>query len=195
MPRRPRPEIVGGFFHIYTRGIGKAPLYLDEFDYAAWLGMLARTVEEFHWRCHAYCALRNHFHLLIETREPTRAAGMRHLNGSYAQRFNERYDASGHVFQGRYGATTILTDPHLLECSRYIALNPVRAGASAEPRTWRWSSYRATAGVVPPPSFLTLDLLHSMCAGAAGYRRFVAEGHVEGPGPEAVSRTTHASRA
>src|SRR5262245_19717300 len=128
VPRRPRPENPGGFFHIYARGVARSPLYRDEFDYAAWQGMLARAVERFDWRCHAYCALRNHFHLLIETPEPTRAAGMRHLNGCYAQRFNERYDGSGHVFQGRYGATPILADAQLLECSRYIALNPVRAG-------------------------------------------------------------------
>jgi REP element-mobilizing transposase RayT len=175
-------------------------LFHDEWDYRAWVSMLARTVEGFAWRCHAYCAMPNHFHLLIETPQPTRSAGMRHLNGSYAQRFNTRYDGSGHVFQGRYGANDISGDGQLLETARYIVLNPVRAGLRDEPHEWPWSSYRATAGLTRAPEFLTLELLLGMFGGSrreaeASYRRFVAAGQVQGPGPGTVPRVRHAFRA
>jgi REP element-mobilizing transposase RayT len=168
--------------------------------------MLARTVETFNWRCHAYCAMPNHFHLLIETPEPTRSAGMRHLNGSYAQRCNLRYDGSGHVFQGRYSANPIDEEPHFLETCRYIVLNPVRADLRDAPEKWRWSSYRGTVGSARPPAFLTIDTilgafaLHAESAREA-YRQFVAEGHAPGPGPgtrpesRRRSHVTHASRA
>jgi REP element-mobilizing transposase RayT len=173
------------------------PLFRDRIDYDAWLRMLARTVEKNRWRCHAYCAMSNHFHLLIETPEPTRSAGMRQLNGSYAWRFNERYDGSGHVFQGRYGAKVIEGDAQFLETCRYIMLNPVRAGICTAPHEWRWSSYRATAGFARPPAFLTLDLVLEIFAkdqraARARYRQFVADGHGQGPGPE---RIRHASPA
>jgi REP-associated tyrosine transposase len=198
VPRRHRPEIPGGFFHITARGVRQAPLLLDRLDYEAWLRVLARTVERFEWRCHAYCAMPNHFHLLLETPGPTRSAGMRHLNGSLAQRFNERYDGSGHVFQGRYGARTITREAHFGEVPRYIVLNPVRAGLCRRPEEWPWSSYWATAGLSPKPSFLTLETILGTFADGIPeaqrrYRAHVAAGlvsarHGIGPGPEGAER-------
>jgi putative transposase len=175
-------------------------LFRDDRDYEAWLRILARTVESFAWRCHAYCAMPNHFHLLIETPAPTRSAGMRHLKGSYAQRFNVRYGGSGHVFEGRYGANSVDGDAQLLETCRYIVLNPVRAGLRDAPHRWPWSSYRATAGLTRPPAFLALDLLLGIFGGSVReaqerYQRFVADGHVQGPGPESALFVTHGSRS
>jgi putative transposase len=203
VPRKPRIEVPGGFFHICTRGNAQKRLFLDTHDYEAWLEMLARTVEGFAWLCHAYCVMPNHFHLLLETPEPTRGTGMRHLNGSYAQRFNARYDGSGHVFQGPYSATPIVDESHFLEVCRYIVLNPVRAGLCEDPRQWRWSSYRATAGIVRAPAFLMLDTVLGLFGKGEvahrEYQQFVDDGHprstghVQGPGPEPELR--HASRS
>ena len=203
MPRKPSVEVPGGFFHITARGIRQLPIFHDNWDYIAWVAGLERTVEAFEWRCYAYCAMPNHIHLVIRTLEKTRGAGMRHLNGSYAQRFNSRYDGCGHVFEGRYRAKPIEDDSHLKECCRYVVLNPVRAGICKRPEDWRWSSYRATAGLVPVPAFLAVDELLSMFIAPpdeqrAAYRRFVhdgiaSSGPVRGPGPEA--RLRHASRS
>jgi putative transposase len=181
VPRRPRIEIAGGVFHIIARGNARAPLFLDAFDYGAFVGIVSRAVETFAWRCFAFCLMPNHYHLVIETPKLNRGAGMRHLNGSYAQKFNARYDGSGHVFQGPYRATEIARDSHLLEVCRYVVLNPVRAGLCRDPSDWRWSSYRATADLEPSPRFLSVsDVLDQFAAGArspvAGYRAFIAEG-------------------
>jgi putative transposase len=52
-----------------------------------------------------------------------------------------------------------VTNWHLVELSRYIVLNPVRAGICEGAGDWPWSSYRAAVGEAPRPAFLTLDLI------------------------------------
>jgi REP-associated tyrosine transposase len=203
VPRNSTPDVAGGYFHVTARGIRQLPIFLDHWDYAAWLRILERTIEAFEWRCYAYCAMPNHIHLVLKTPKPTRGAGMRHLNGSYAQRFNARHDAIGHVFEARYGAKPIDDDPHLKECARYAVLNPVRAGLCRRPEAWRWSSYRATAGIVPAPHWLATEELLDMFVAPTDerrgvYRAFVdsglaMSGPVRGPGPE--TRLRHASRS
>ena len=89
----------------------------------------------------------NHYHLMMETPEPNLSRGMRQLNGVYTQKYNWRHQKVGHVFQGRYKAVVIEKESHLLEASRYVVLNPVRAGMVKQARQWRWSSYRATGGL------------------------------------------------
>lgn len=170
------PEIPGGFFHITTRGNAKATIFHEDRDYEAWLRRLETTVRDFDWRCHAYCVMPNHFHLLIETPQPTRAAGMLVLNGSYARRYNARYDRVGHVFQTPYSAEHVDTDAYFIQASRYIALNPVRAGLRLDPDDWRWSSFRALAGLEPAPGFLCTSFTCGLFESADGYHRFVDAG-------------------
>jgi len=115
--------------------------------------VLAEAVERYHWICHAYCLMPNHYHLLVETPLANLSQGMRQLNGAYTQAFNRRHNRTGHLLQGRYKAILVEKESHLLELARYIVLNPVRAKLVRHPRAWRWSSYRATAGDEEPPSF------------------------------------------
>ena len=119
--------------------------------------------------------------LLIETPKGNLSKGMRELNGVYTQGFNQRYRRVGHLFQGRYKAIIVEKDNHLLSLCRYVVLNPVRVGLIKRPEQWRWSSYRATIGLVKRSSFLTDDWILSQFDGrkriAMGkYRRFVMEG-------------------
>ncbi len=96
----------------------------------------------------------NHYHLLVETPDSNLSKGMRYLNGVYTQRFNRKHSRVGHVFQGRYKAILVEKDAYLQELSRYIILNPVRAGMVESAEQWEWSSYAVTAGlVIPPPWF------------------------------------------
>jgi len=125
--------------------------------------------------------MKNHYHLLIETPNGNLSRGMRELNGVYTQGFNQRCRRVGHLFQGRYKAIIVEKDNHLLSLCRYVVLNPVRVGLIKRPEQWRWSSYRATIGLVKRPSFLTDDWVLSQFDGrkriAMGkYRRFVMEG-------------------
>src|SRR5215218_4496900 len=104
----------------------------------------------------------NHFHLVLETPEPNISEGMQLLNGTYAQWFNVRYGYNGHLFQGRFFSELIESSYHLLEVSRYVVLNPVRAGLCTDAGGWRWSSYRALVGDVRQAAFLTVAWLLAM---------------------------------
>jgi putative transposase len=78
----------------------------------------------------------NHYHLLVETVDGSLWRGMRQLNGVYTQRFNRRHALVGHLFQGRYKAILVQKDTYLLELTRYVVLNPVRARMVADPAEW-----------------------------------------------------------
>jgi REP element-mobilizing transposase RayT len=80
----------------------------------------------------------NHYHLLIETPDANLSKGMRQLNGVYTQTYNRAHARVGHVFQGRYKAILVEKEPYLLELSRSIVLNPVRAGMVGSARDWPW---------------------------------------------------------
>ncbi len=87
----------------------------------------------------------NHYHILIETAEGNFSQGMHQLNGVYTQRSNRRYSRVAHVFQGRYKAILFQKDRYLLELSRYVVLNPIRAGMVKDLRKWP-CSYGAVIG-------------------------------------------------
>jgi REP element-mobilizing transposase RayT len=189
MARPPRIEYPGALYHLTSRGNAQQPIFESTPDYETFLAILALVVARYRWRCHTYCLLGNHYHLLLETLDANLALGMRQLNGSYAQAFNRRRGRVGHVFQGRYGAILVETERHLLQLSRYVVLNPIRAGLRRRPEEWRWSSYRAMIGAAPAPAFLTVDWLlgcFGVKPGAAArrYQRFVEEEVLESPWSE-----------
>ena len=178
MARPLRIEFEGALYHVTARGNERKPIVRDDGDRRTWLATLAKTVSRFGWLLHAWCLMDNHHHLVVETPNANLARGMRQLNGVYAQRFNARYRRSGHLFGGRYKALLVQGNAHLLELARYVVLNPVRAGLCAHPAEWRWSSYRATAGLAPAPPFLTTSWLLGQFGrddtrARAGYRAFV----------------------
>jgi len=113
----------------------------------------------------------NHYHLLVETPDSNLSLGMRQLNGVYTQRFNREHKRVGHVFQGRYKAILVEKESCLFELARYVVLNPVRAKMVRSAKDWRWSSYRATAGLSVPEKFLCIDWILS----AFGKRKSLAQ--------------------
>ncbi|MDA1101935.1 MAG: transposase [Proteobacteria bacterium] len=186
MARPLRIEYCGAVYHLTARGNRREDICLDDSDRAMFLETLGNVVAQFRWRCHAYCLMDNHYHLLIETPEANLARGMRQLNGVYTQRLNRRHGRVGHVFQGRYKAIVVERDSYLLELARYVVLNPVRARMIQAAGEWRWSSYRATAGEAKAPAWLATDWLLSQFGGRrakAAYRRFVAEGAADKASP------------
>jgi putative transposase len=101
----------------------------------------------------------NHYHLLIETPNADLSRGMQHLNGAYANAFNEEHGLDGHLFQGRFHAVLVESTWHLLELTRYLAVNPVAVGLCAHPADWPWGSYAGLIGAAPLSSFVAVDEL------------------------------------
>ncbi len=181
MARPLRLESAGALWHVTSRGNERRAIVRDDRDRERFLGILAEAIGDTGWRLFAYVLLDNHYHLLLETPEPNLSIGMRQLNGRYGQWFNRRHDRVGHVFQGRFGGIRIEREAHLLEVSRYVVLNPVRAGVTAAPAGYRWSSFCATAGLRPAPPWLRTDLVLDLFgvgpeAARRRYVEFVADG-------------------
>ena len=182
MARPLRLPFAGGIYHVTARGNDRQTIFEDDADCSLFLIVLASVVTRYRVRCHAYCLMSNHYHVLLQTPEGNLSAAMRQLNGVYTQRFNRSHDRCGHVLQGRFGAQLVDGQAYLLEVCRYIVLNPVRASLVSHPRDWRWSSFRATAGEGTVPGFLTVDWVQALsgapgrAAAGSAYVRFVEAG-------------------
>lgn len=144
MPRKLREDVEGAVHHVFARGNNKQRIYFDDADRRGYLDLLGRVARWTGWRCLAYCLMDNHVHLLVETPRANLAAGMQQLHGRYAQDFNQRHRRSGHLFQGRYGATRVASDAQFLSAVAYVVRNPVAGGLCGSPGEWNWSSHAAT---------------------------------------------------
>jgi putative transposase len=181
MVRPVRIEYAGALYHVTSRGNRREDIYLDDEDRTDWLAVLGQTCKRFNWVVHAYCQMTNHYHLLVETIDGNLSRGMRQLNGVYTQRFNRRHYQTGHLFQGRYKAILVQHDSYLLELSRYIVLNPIRARMVNSLDTWQWSSYPAVMGAKEDPAWLDTDWLLAQFGNRrkqarVKYRDYIREG-------------------
>jgi putative transposase len=152
---RPRLQVAGGLYHVRDRGNRREPIFLGSDDYAMFLRILAYVVRKDGWRCHQYCLIPNHYHLLVETPDANLSRGMHRLNSTFAHAFNACHELDGHVFQSRFGSTLVRDNGYLMTGIRYIARNPIEAGLCTDAAEWRWSSFRATIGRATPPDFLS----------------------------------------
>ena len=181
---QPRIEVPGGYYHVSTRGNDKLPIFLGDLDRKLFLFGLHLVSRRFGWTVYAYSLMTNHYHLLLQLSDGGLSRGMCELNGRYALGFNARHGRSNHVFGRRFWSDLIEDDSRLLTCSRYVVMNPVRAGLRADVGSWPWSSYRACAGLEHAPAFLAtgalLEVLDSQPLRAqAAYRSYVSEGSVQ----------------
>ena len=159
MARPLRIQYPGAFYHVTSRGNAKGDIYLSNLDKRKFLEILGAVCEKYEWNCYAYCLMNNHYHLLIQTPLSNLSQGMRQLNGVYTQVFNKINERVGHVLQGRYKAILVDKDLYLLELTRYIVLNPVRAKLVDHVSEWPWSSYQATVGSAQTPIWLAVEEL------------------------------------
>ncbi len=180
MARHPRIHLPGGVYHVMLRGNGGQEIFLDPGDGTYFLELLAEGTGRFGFRCHGYCLMPNHVHLVLQAGAEPLSAAMQNLAFRYTRHINARERRVGHLFQGRYKALLVDADAYLLELVRYVHLNPVRAGLCARPEAWRWSGHRAYLGRAAAP-WLTTDWVLSLLApregdARAAYRGFVADG-------------------
>lgn len=163
-----------------ARGNRRQEIFFDDGDRHRFLRLLAVEARRGEWQLFAYCLMPNHYHLVLNAPRADLSTALQRLNGGYAQWFNEVHGLDGHLFQGRFHSVAVESQWHLIELSRYLALNPVRARLCATAAEWAWSSYRATAGLSRRGVFDPAHVLRLFAPQPSDarrrYARFVAEG-------------------
>lgn len=157
MARPLRIEFPGAIYHVTSRGNERRDIFYCDADRERFLVLLGQAAVRFGWSITAWVLMTNHFHILVQTPEPNLSKGMHWLNGTYAAWFNTRHGRAGHLFQGRFKGVLIERERYFANVLRYVSLNPVRAGLVARPEDYRWSSYRATAGLEEAPEWLDIN--------------------------------------
>ena len=142
MVRKPRIWLPNHFYHIVSRGNRKELLFHDERDCRTFLYILQQVFETHPFEIASYCLMNNHYHLQLRSKETPISKIMSLVNKRYASYFNTRYDLTGHVFEKRYFAEPLNSSANMLEVSRYIHLNPIKASLVTQPEDYPWSSYR-----------------------------------------------------
>jgi REP-associated tyrosine transposase len=146
MPRKLRVEYPGAIYHVMSRADGKGDIFLNDVDRQDFLKTLAEACRKTGFQVHAYCLMRNHFHLVVETPHANLVAGMAWFLSTYTIRFNHRHRLFGHVFSGRYKALVVdgSGDGYLRTVCDYVHLNPVRANLLKKEQRlleYPWSSF------------------------------------------------------
>ena len=182
MARPIRRWVSDGLYHITARGNNRQPIFLDDIDYQQYLLQLREHQQDIPYRLVAYALMPNHVHLVIQiVREASFSEVMQRVAAGYTRYFNERYSRVGHLYQGRFYSNFIHREAYAREVTRYVHLNPVRAGLCVWPGEYAWSSYQVYVTGVPDPlnlvepsALLTL-FGHTPTAQRVQYRRFVED--------------------
>lgn len=142
MPRIARRRGEFSTYHIILRGNEKKNIFLDSGDKERFLEILSKIKKRYNFSVYAYCLMDNHLHLIIYDNGNDISLIMKSLGVSYVMYFNKKYQRVGHLFQDRYKSQIVDDDNYLLELSKYIHNNPVKAGMVEDGADYRWSSFR-----------------------------------------------------
>jgi len=193
MPRQPRLDAPGALHHVMGRGIDRIKIFRNRKDRDDFLGRLADLCKINALQVYAWALMGNHFHLLIRTGNQLLSNSMRKLLTGYVVNYNRRHKRYGHLFQNRYKSIICEDDPYLLELTRYIHLNPLRAGlvkSLDELQGYQWCGHSAINGRVNREWQDTETVLAYFGKRRKGaiekYECFVEEGIEIGSRPELV---------
>ncbi len=184
MARKPRVHYPGALYHVILRGNAGQTIFFNDLDRTRFYLLVQEGIERFDHRIHAFCLMNNHVHLAIQVGKIPLSRILQNLSFRYTRWVNGRQKRSGHLFQGRYKAVLVDADIYLHALTRYIHLNPVRAGVVKEPGDYSWGSHRAYLGLEKIP-WLTTDWVLSQfsekpSAARRIYEKFIREGNKGG---------------
>jgi putative transposase len=167
--------VSGQPLHVIQRGVNRTACFVDDVDRTCYVRALRVASERAGCDIHAYVLMSNHVHLLITPRDARSPSRMMHMLGrAYVRYFNDRHGRTGTLWEGRFRSSLVDSERYFLVCSRYVELNPVRAGIVSRPGDYRWSSFRCNAHgerdalVTPHPIYMALDW--TACTRRASYR-------------------------
>ena len=181
MARPLRIDVPNGIYHVTTRGLDRLPIVRDDADREKWTELLDRVATRRGWRLFAWALMDNHYHAFLRVPHGDLSPGMHDLNAGYASAFNRRHRRCGPLFQGRFQGILVEEQYHYWELSRYVHLNPVRAGLVVAPEAYRWGSCRFYFRQRGAPDWLVWEETlrehgSSLRTARQAYRRFLQEG-------------------
>jgi len=193
MPRQPRLDAPGALHHVMGRGIDGVKIFRNKKDRKDFLERLADLCQADALSVYAWALMSNHFHLLLRTGNQLLQNSMRKLLTGYVVNYNRRHKRYGHLFQNRYKSILCEDDPYLVELTRYIHLNPLRAGIVKNVRElkgYQWCGHSAIIGRVKREWQDTDTVLayfsKSKKEAIENYEDFVQQGIDAGSRPELV---------
>ena len=142
MPRNPRSSIDTPFLHIMVQGVNKEYIFSTERYIKKYLFLINKYSKEFKINIIAYCIMNNHAHLLIYTEHLDKLAKfMQKVNLKYSYFYNQKEKRVGVLFRNRYKSEAIYNIKYLINCIKYIHMNPVKAGMVKNCEDYPFSSY------------------------------------------------------
>jgi REP element-mobilizing transposase RayT len=179
-----RIEYEGAIYHVTGRGNEQRKIFFSRRDYEKFKEYIAEGLDKYGFILHGYVLMTNHYHLIIETPEKNLSKIMHHINSSYTTYTNIKRKRSGHLLQGRFKSIVIDKDSYLLELSRYLHLNPVRAKMAQLPGDYPYSSYGSYTTAAGDKLVTTTTILNMLApkpdAAREKYRSFVESALNEG---------------
>ena len=179
MPRRKTDFLPGHYYHLYNRGNNRQNIFFERENHLFFLRQFRRYLIQHTVYLLAYCLMPNHYHFLIYLRATDLSEKMGLFSLSYTKAINKRYKRCGALFQGAFQAIHVDHEEYLLNLSRYIHLNPVKAGLVKRAEDWEFSSYQEyldlRRGTLP-----RFEKLRQQIGAAKDYRGFVesSENHL-----------------
>jgi putative transposase len=163
MARLPRLTIPAYPHLVLLTGNDGRAVFADDPDRRVWLTCLETWLARCQVRLHAYVLLPSQARLLLT---PEDASGlprlMQAIGRDYVRYFNRRHGRSGTLWEGRYRATVLQPERHLLACMAWMDTRPVADGLAARAADYPWSSHAHYAGLradpllTPPPAYWAL---------------------------------------
>ena len=181
MARPLRIDIPHGIYHVTSRGLERRSIVSDDLDRQRWTDLLGGVASRRDWRLYAWALMDNHYHLFLRVPHADLSQGMHDLNSAYVSMYNRRHRRCGPLLQGRFKGILVQSNYHYWELSRYVHLNPVRAGLVNEPEEYPWSSCALYFRPHLAPVWLDweevlLEQCDSLVLAQQSYRAFLKEG-------------------
>jgi REP element-mobilizing transposase RayT len=174
-------ELPDGVYHVMNRGVLKSDIVVDDQDRGEWFRLFHRVAVRCGWRVFAHVLMTNHYHVFLRLTSANLSVGMHDLQSGYATLFNKRHQRDGVLFRGRFKSLLVESEGHAWSLSRYLHLNPCRAGLVPQPEGHWWSTYRHFLDPSDAPPWLDWRTVLSEFSGTeaaarVAYRRYVLQG-------------------
>ena len=177
MARPLRIEYPDAVYHVSNYSLDNKRVFPSDRYYDQFLSGVAEACARLNVEIHAYCLLRNQYHLIVKTPEGNLSRFMRQVDGLYTQNYQRMKGAEGSLFRGRYKAVLVQAENYLLPLSRYIHSKVKASDLTSYP----FSSYKYFTRKANPPAWFNRIETQKQLKGQASkraiaYRKYVAEG-------------------